>query len=201
MNVLHYRVTTPGSATLENIATLIYNRFGGPYTSWLPNTAIFSGVSVTKLASATPAAGPFYQVAPAGGTRTGGILPLQASGLIRLATKGDPDAIGGPIPAKKGRVYIPFVGISAYSATTGMLNTAGWAALNSIRTVIGPEVILTGGCRLQMVVKRTKTNPAPAPPTLLGFIEVVSLQSLTAVATQRRRGDFGKLNAVFGGVS
>lgn len=199
LNVVHYRVVAAAGTNLENVPTLMWNRFSGPYTDWLPTIATFSGVSVTRVATPTrPTAGPFYRVLNGAGHVTGGVIPLQGSGLIRLTTPGD-DQVDPPIKPSKGRVYLPFCAATSYSSTTGMLNGVGLGRLNSVKAVLGPEIILTGGLRLQLVLKRTKTNEPPAPPTLLGYTDVTELTGLSGIATQRRRGDFGRLNAAFGG--
>jgi len=200
LNVLHYKVTTAGGMNLEQTPLAFYNRFVTQYAAWLPTVAQFSGVSVTRVATVTrPAAGPFYQAFPQNGLASTGVLPLQASGIIRLTTPGD-DQVDPPIKASKGRVYIPFPAITSYSEGTGTLATLGMSRLDAIRAVLGPNVALTGGAILVQVMKRTKTNAPPAPPTVLGYTPVTAMLAMRAIATQRRRGDFGRINAAFGGI-
>jgi len=197
INVLHYKVTATGAGNLEQIPLAFYNRVVTQYCNWLPTVARFSGVSVSRIGM--DPAGPFYQVFSQSGLNGAEIAPLQASGLIRLTTGGD--TLTTPAtPPGKGRVYIPFLAIAAYDAVNGIVGTAGMSRLEAIRAVLGPTMTLTGGIGIKMIVRRTKTNPSPAPPTLLGYTDVTALTALRAIATQRRRGDFGRINAAFGGI-
>jgi len=196
-----YRVFNAAALNLEDVPRLLYQRFEGPYRTWLPTEAIFQGVSVTRLATLLrPAAGPFYYVQNGGGTNGAGVLPLQTSGLIRKTTPGD-DAHVPPIKAGKGRLYIPFPAIASWNGTEGTLNLLGFQKLETIRSVVGTDITLPGGARLRLSMKRTKAAADPlAPPELLGYTDVTALTSLRAAATQRRRGDFGRINAAFGGI-
>jgi len=200
LNVLHYKVTSSGGMNLEQTPLAFYNRFVTQYCAWLPTVAQFAGVSVSRVATPTrPAVGPFYQAFSQTGLASTGVLPLQASGIIRLTTPGDAD-VDPQIKAAKGRVYVPFPAITSYNESTGTLATLGMSRLDAIRAVLGPSIVLTGGASLTLVMKRTSTNPPPAPPTLLGYTPVTALLSMRAIATQRRRGDFGRINAAFGGI-
>lgn len=198
LNVLYYKVTSALGADLESLGQKIYVRTQLQYAAWLPAEAQYVGVSVSRVGLTK--AGPFYYaVFPTTGQAGNGMVPLQASGLIRFTTPGDADVVPAIGPTK-GRAYVPFVAVSSYSNTLQKLGTLGWQRLASIRSVLGPTMLLPSGPNLQLVLKRTKTNPAPTPPTLLGYTPVTQLTPLEAIATQRRRGDFGRLNAAFGGV-
>jgi len=200
LNILRYKVTSTGGMSLEAVPLAMYNRVVTQYAAWLPSIAAFAGVSVTREASLTrPAAGPFYQVFLQNGLAGSGVLPLQASGIIRFSSPGD-DQVDPAIKAGKGRAFIPFPSVTSYLDTGGTLGTTGMSRLEAIRAVLGPAIILTGGANLQLVLRRTKTNAPPLPPTFLGYTPVTALLSMRAVATQRRRGDFGRINAAFGGI-
>jgi len=198
LNVLHYRVTSAGGANLEDVPYRIYTRIRSQYVGWLPSICEFTGVSVTRLSVQTTSAGPFYYVLPTAGQNGATMAPLQASGIIRYTTPGN-DQLDPPIPSAKGRSYVPFVSLASYTGTSAILNNTGWQKLNSIRSVLGPQMLLPSGPNLQLVLKRTQTNPPPAPPTVLGYTDVTVMLALEAIATQRRRGDFGKINNAFGG--
>jgi len=197
---LVYRVFNAAGANLEDVPRLLFNRFSGPYRDWLPTQAVFQGVSVRRIATAVQfAAGPFYHVFNLAGGVSGGMLPMQVSGLIRKTTPGDSEHVP-PIVSAKGRIYVPFPAVTSYNSVDGVLSAGGLQRLQSVQAVIGTDVLLVGGARLRMSMKRTKTNPFPEPPTLLGYTDVTALTSLAALATQRRRGDFGRINAAFGGI-
>jgi len=197
LNVIYYRVTTPGGMNLEQVPLAFYNRIVTQYTSWMPSVAQFSGVSVSRTSA--PLAGPFYSVFNQSGTGGSDVLPMQVTALIRSSANGDA-ALDPPLKPCKGRVYIPFASATNWTGATGTWTTTGMSKLESIRAVLGPTLTLTGGASLEMVLRRTKTNPPPAPPTFRGYTTVTQLLSLRAAATQRRRGDFGRVNAAFGGV-
>jgi len=201
LNVMHYKVTATGGMNLEAVPLAYYNRIVTQYVSWISLWATFNGVSVTRVATpARPSAGPFYNIGNTGGTGGSEYMPMQTSGIIRFTTPGD-DQVDPPIKSGKGRIYPPFMGSASYNGTAGVLSGVGYTKLDAIRAVLGPSIILTGGATLQLVMRRTKTNPPPAPPTFLGFTPVTALATLRAVATQRRRGDFGRVNAAFGGIN
>jgi len=198
LNDSHYRVKAAGGQTMEYLVQFLYNRFLDPYRLWLPTQAEYSGVSLSRV-NPTTAAGPFYYVYPTAGADTTGILPLQVSAFIRKTSPGETTTV--PLLSKgNGRIYVPFPSVGNYNTGTGVLTALGLQRLRSVQSILGPDLLLPGGGELTMVLRRTVSNPTPPLSTFLGFSTVTQMTSLKALASQRRRGDFGKINAAFGGI-
>lgn len=195
---IHYRVKSAGGQTLEYIPNFLYNRWVTQYRLWLPSVASFAGISASREVGAAKA-GPFYYVFPTAGQLSADVLPLQVSGLIRKTSPGNP-AVVPVLGSGTGRVYVPFPATVSYVGSTGILSDAGLQRLASIQAALGPTILIPSGGELTMVLRRTETRPDPLPPLLLGYSDVSQMTSLKALATQRRRGDFGRINAAFGGI-
>lgn len=117
------------------------------------------------------------------GTDASLTVPTQVTGLCHLAT-----VFAGP--AGRGRYYIPFPGEDAVD--TDDTPTAAWVAVwqayfdaNSITNVIH-NTAGTGEIRADMVLYHRATGTS----TYLNSVYVKKM-----FATQKRRGDYGKLNA------
>jgi len=200
INRLVYQVVTAGSAEYETLAPELGNRIQNSYASWLPSIAFFKGCSVsrTKLNATgidVGAWGPGYYRANIAGLNGATLAPLQASALVRWPAKGL-----NQTPPTVGRNYIPFVSLASYDGATGALNGLGSTRLLNLATFMGPEIKTAKGATLKMVIKRTNRPDPDEPPVLLGYSEVYGRVAVSAIATQRRRGDFGRVNAAFGGV-
>jgi len=197
LNTIYYEVVSPGPSTYENLPSKLYTRAASAYRAWLATGANYVGVSVTRV-SPLPRYGPNYFVSVTNGT-AGNALPLQLTGLIRWSDSG----LVGPPPlaSHKGRSYVPFPAIGSMDAASQKFNPAGQAKLWAVAGVIGRSVVRADGTNLAMVQRRTKKAPVPTDPRVLaGYSRVANVAVPISIATQRRRGDFGKLNASFGGV-
>ncbi len=197
-----YRVVAPGSATYETLADDIFQNIRTVLTAWLSTSATFQGVSVTRekknMAGVTVGKfGPVIFRTTATGTEATALLPLQASAMIRSVCAALP-LNTPPLGSGKGRCYIPWVSLGEYDSTTAKLNAAGLAKLWNVASKIGPSVLLGGkGANLAMVIRRTAYAEPPAVRPFAGWSDVTSLEAQNLIATQRRRGDFGKINAAF----
>ncbi len=186
-NVLHYRVRSVGGGglTLLQIATTFRDRVSVTYRVWMPIAATFQGVTVQNLTP--PRTDPVVGFSNAAGTSAGDLLPKQVSGLIRLVT-----GLGGR--ANRGRVY-PGLMSSSYADASGELNGGGLASLQNIADALGPAFVLsvlTVTTELLLLVRHPDLAlPAPHTPT---GTEVVSVGAQSGIATQRRRGDYGRPN-------
>lgn len=189
LNNLHYIVldTSGGGVTLAELANAIDALVAAPMKAWLGTNARWRGVSVRNLA---PPATPGYAETGSDGPGLAGAgLPTQTSGLITLKT-----AVGGP--GGRGRIYPPFPG-QDFVADTGGMNLAGLTALVDLCAAIPVLRNFTafggGTCRLQLVVASSLLHweagvPLPTP------LSVTELKPQGAFATQRRRGQFGRIN-------
>jgi hypothetical protein len=185
-NVLHYRVASTGGGghTLQQLADGFRAQIDNQYRAWMPATATFNGCTVQNLSP--PRTNPFQSVAAAAaGTSAGDLAPRQASGLISTRT-----ALGGR--ANHGRIYVGFLS-STFVDADGELDAGGLAVLVGVAGALGPTVTITTGPlsdQLQLVVRHPD---AGAPPTPQGT-DIVAIQAQLLIATQRRRGDYGRQN-------
>jgi len=198
-----YRVTVAGTATYEDLGQEIYNFIKGAVAGWLPAGIGFTGVGVTRqkknMAGVTIGkAGPFKFRSVTDGTSTGTVLPGQASAMLRWTCTSLPLATP-PLGSAKGRSYIPWISVANYNTGTTQLLGAGLAKLTTIGQRMGPVMaVATKGVTLQMVLRRT--NPPPAvgePRPFAGWADVTKGEAQPLIATQRRRGEFGQVNAAF----
>jgi hypothetical protein len=129
----------------------------------------------------------FRQTAASSGTAIGNLTPRQVSCLIGTQT-----AIAGR--ANRGRVYIPFPSDTFVSAA-GELTGAGFAILVNIASALGPAVTLTfGGATTNMALTVRHPDVAVPVPHTPSTTDVVSMVPAALLATQRRRGDYGRSN-------
>lgn len=153
------------------------------YQAILPAEASFYGLAITRQRP-LPITQPAYYINLQPGSASGTLTSRQVTGLITKQT-----GIGGR--AGRGRTYVPFLATSMVS-TTGHLSTAGNTALNALavqlftQQVYGPN--LGGGL--------ARINPVLAQRPFPAFTLVNNYQVRTKLATQRRRGDFGRPNAL-----
>lgn len=185
-NVLHYKVTSTagGGLTLAQIGTQFVATVGAQYRAWMPATATFNGVTVQNLTP--PKTDPRETVGGGAGTAVGNLAPRQASGLIRTNT-----GLGGR--ANRGRIYIGFMSADSIDAD-GELTAGGLATLFGLANLLGPTVVLTIGALgvvLQLVVRHPDT---PGPIIVPVSTDVTAMQAQQLIATQRRRGDYGRQN-------
>lgn len=186
-NVLHYKVrsTGGGGLTLLGIATSFRDRVSVTYRVWMPIAATFQGCTVQNMTP--PKTDPVVGFSAAAGTSAGDLLPKQVSGLIRLTT-----GLGGR--PNRGRVY-PGLMSSSYADASGELNGGGLASLQNLADAIGPAFvlnILTVTTELVLLVRHPDVD-VPVAHTPVGT-EVIACGAQSGIATQRRRGDYGRPN-------
>ena len=191
VNNLDYIVGAVGGtpATDQDVADQVDAAVAGPYKDLMTAAATYKGVQVSTLLVTPPyltRTNPVSATTNAGvGVAAGAPLPGQVSGLISLRT-----ARGGR--AGRGRSYIGFPGIVH---DTGAGNpTAGYVAfLVALADQITVGLSISAGGRtatLVRVVLHTKNKFEVVPPP----DGVTSFVARAKWATQRRRGDFGRLN-------
>jgi len=182
INVRHWRCNTnPGSITPEELCELAESELVPLYTAYLATTSIVDFVSAQIVG---PVASDFVTrlIGTAGGA-SATTMPRQACGIVTLLT-------GLYGRANRGRFFVPFP-TEEMNETTGSPNGAGIAAMEALGTFYTSQWNLTvdirTGSLLPVLVHRGET---PDPPTdLTGFIV------RDKWGTQKRRGDYGQLNA------
>jgi len=187
LNVLHYVVVGVGGVGLDlnTYAAQISTIYAALYKVWMPPTADYAGVTVQNLTFPTSIA--VTDRASAGPGTTGTELtPRQVSGLIHWTT-----TLAGR--ANRGRSYIGFPS-STFLTATGELSVAGGTALANVQAAIGPiKNVLVGGDSLST---RLAIRPPriPGPPPVEQYTTVSTGLASNLLATQRRRGDYGRSN-------
>lgn len=183
LSVLYYQIigTAGDPVTLDDWASGYSAVIAAAYKAWLADFARYQGVRAQVIAPFLSAEVTYFAASGAGTAGTN-MAPAQVSGLIRKST-----GYGGR--KGRGRMYVPFVATDSLQAA-GHLTAPGLALLEDIVAVIPlvasiDNAAVTGTVTAQMVLTRT--------PFLVGNA-VISLEAATRLATQRRRGEFGRTN-------
>lgn len=185
VNVLDYVVRSPVitlGATLQEMANALANTFNPDYAAFMPSVARFRGVSVQDLS--TPVSVPYTNVAhDTPGTNGATLAPTQTAGIIKKRTLS-----GGR--KNQGRIYIGFPSQANIAASGGM-NGAGLALLVNIRDTIdvSQTIVGAGGTTTLDLVVWHRGGP-------FDYTLVSTMEPEDAWATQRRRGQYGRLNSV-----
>lgn len=189
INVVHMKVNTvTAGMVLTDIVDQIAVDWNGSWKAWLNDEAEWRGIGIRDLTVAPLEVEVFSTTTLAGGGTSGAPLPGQLCGLITKRT-----AIAGP--KGRGRMYLPFPG--ADMLTGDVIDPVGGLAVMDtlIADIKGPEAETAGGFSMNWsLVLRTPTvggDPFSSTP-------LISITSESGVATQRRRGAFGRLNQVPG---
>lgn len=182
-NVLDYVVRSPVitlGATLQEIAAALATTFQADFKAFMPSVARFRGVSAQDLSN--PVSVPYTDATKDGAGTNGALLaPTQTSGLIQKRTLS-----GGR--KNRGRIYVGFPS-QANIAGTGGMNGAGLTLLANIQDTIDVSQTIVGAggtTTLDLVVWHRG-----------GAFDYTLVNQLVAVgewATQRRRGQFGRIN-------
>jgi hypothetical protein len=190
VNVWYYVVTNvAGVCPNINLITLAFDAIAAPlYKAVLTNGASYRGTAGQKISSVAVgyAIEGLYQTSANSGIGSGGTtaLPTQVSGIITKRTN-----IAGR--TGRGRVYIPFPDESFVTGTTGAPTAAYITALNLLATNLFFGVTAGSGgntCVLSASLMRE------APATTVSWPGITSYVSQAKFATQKRRGQYGRLN-------
>jgi hypothetical protein len=116
------------------------------------------------------------------GTHVAGIAPSQVAPVVNKGT-----GLAGR--KYRGRCYFPFMTV-AYLTSTGELTAAGQVALQAYYAgFISTQVLAAGGSSTTLVPV-LKGAALPLAPT-----DIVSRLVTGKLGTQRRRGDYGRVNS------
>lgn len=182
INVYHYVVDdVAGNPTMVNAVDAFAGAAAPVYTDWLSEETDYSGCTVRRIdPNPTPELKSQFGAAP--GTQTGGQAPLNASAVISKYTD-------TPGPKGRGRVFVPFIPLALLSAG-GSLTSGGIVRLDAIATALLLNPIAVGGGG-----DTANLRPIVTGRLLPGIYSLItSHKSQFKVATQRRRGDYGKMN-------
>lgn len=178
-------ITGPGPLAEQDVANALADQYGPLYQPLLWNSAEYRGVLLTRQSGALPMTIPTIGQPTAAISGTGGTTAMskQTAGLIALKTANQGRK-------NRGRQYVPF---PATAANTG----AGVPTLLYLADLVALGV--------EMRTIRVYSNPALTETVELipiiwkkGSITwsvIIDMAAKRAWATQRKRGDFGRLNA------
>jgi len=185
INVRNWRTIheDTGGAFPQEIVDIYSAQVALLHQNWMPVTARFIGCSLQFANVLPPTIPPFTSSLGAGdGNRSGDLLPKQAAGLIRL--KGSLAGRHG-----RGRLYIGF-GTEVWNGPGGTVVGAGLVTLDALRLWYASQhnfVGATGATRLEPCLRNRTDN---------SYTTVVDSIVDDRWATQKRRGDFGRVNPI-----
>lgn len=184
INTLRFRTTdSAGTVSLQDVADWWSTMAATYYKPMISSDASYLGCSVRNLTT-LPLEIAWWAQNGAGVGTMGDLLPAQLAALVSMRT-----LRAGP--SGRGRHYIPFPGVGAIGAN-GVLDGDYaadvelwriWATADHTFTDGGDTVTLTPGLWA-------------LPTSLLTFLPFVDSSVATGFATQRRRGYFGRKNAL-----
>lgn len=149
------------------------------------NDAVVTDVILEKLSSATGV----VQLSTVGvGARpvgTGGAnsVPDQVAPVVQKFT-----GLAGP--RNRGRVYWPFIPTASLSADGELSGAAAVALTAAAGNLFGGQSFTVGGASITVVPHLFHRTP------IFGTTEILAFFCVGKLGTQKRRGDYGKLNAI-----
>jgi len=181
LNVGGFRVKSiVGTPTLENVVNQFDLTIAPSLTAFMSSQASFKG-TIGRRVTNPPSAQVLSQSIPAPGTGSAVVAPGQVAGIITLTT-----GLAGR--ANRGRKYIPFVD-HALLADAYTLTPAGVSKLEAIAAVwVGELTFPEGANSVTLSPCVLHRNGFTLSPTIVGHV------SRTRLATQRRRGAYGRPN-------
>jgi len=187
VNVYHYRCTNrtvvAGEVTTADAAVHLSAAFDGLYQAAISDEALFFGVGVRRL-TPTLTLEDGWAGNQGQGLAGGVALPAQTCGIITYTT-----GVGGR--DQRGRRYMPFPS-TAFMEPPAVPNGAYITALNNVANeYLGGDTITgSGGTTIDLVaVLKHAANT---------HTDLTTKQSRLRWAVQRRRGSYGRPNALPG---
>lgn len=181
INVLYYICTEVGGegGVDGSFAAGLDTLFAPLFKALLCEAAFYRGVSVQRVSPAPPTLPSVVTVNDGAGTVAGDLLPAQVSGVITKQT---------PFAGVKfrGRLYCPFPG---EADNTSNAPTAGYLSrLNDLAQSL-TDVVVAGVAGDTSTMAPCLWHRSDGSITLLTAVRTNALWG-----TQRRRGNYGKLN-------
>ena len=189
-NTVHYRVSSVigGGLNCSQIAANFANNAILVAAGLLPEQASYYGAKCRNLVA--PQTRSFHEIIITDGTVGSSVVPKQVSGVISIYT---------PLAGQKnrGRVYFPFLP-TTFADPAGRLSAAGYTAWNTNKSNFIPLATdITAGpatVSLALVVRHGRGEIAfPVPAGTATTADTLITQR--SLGTQRRRGDYGRVNA------
>lgn len=187
-NIRHFQVASlsaGGAQTLQGLLEAVDEVVAPRLRNLVSPEALYEGMGMRRLLSFIgPATLEVHTVARQGvGTSVGDVLPRQACGIATLYTI-------RPGRRYRGRIYLPFPGEGDNSAD-GTPTSAYLARVRDLMDVLAGTVVFV----LPGAIGNVTLKPSILHRSAGTVDDVTHYQERDRWATQRRRGDFGKLNA------
>lgn len=193
MNTFHTICNTvdPGPPSMINIAQFWATLFPSKYVQVMANEATYLGLGLRHI-DPLPIGSEAVSIVGTG-PGVGGTppLPSQTCGLITQ--------VGGlPALARKGRTYLPFPP-SAASVAPGVPSAGYLTGIQPIGNILINTWNMTGpytGTQFNFICGWRPPQPTHTPPLLRSYAVPQFFVRAAKWATQRRRGGFGRPNAL-----
>lgn len=194
LNTSYWQVTAIGAGTDMSVSAMAVGFdtvFKDVYKPWMSPQATYRGVQVKWLpATLIPQAGYAAVTNDGPGTAAGLNLPTQVSGVITWRT-----ALAGR--RYRGRIYPGFPS-DTWADNGGNLSVAGQTQLAIIATAYSVPVVIAGVGGVQDVTfaLQVRSFLLIGPPRQYSYFPTTGWTARTRFATQRRRGQYGRQNAL-----
>lgn len=189
LSIVHHKISAVvGGITDQDVADARAQSHATPYKAWLSQRSAYRGVKIQLI---KPTLRPYvFSNNGAGAGYTGqNQTPTQVSGLIRFRTGAEFTGIAPGLRKynPRGRAYIPFPSNDWVNPEGGQTLPAG-VALAAVGATFPLTTAIVGTGFSATLTMGLLATPAK---TFTAYTE----SSISALwATQRRRGDFGRLN-------
>lgn len=195
INTVYLQVAvSPGIGTMseQSMCDAVSLAFSAYYVDYLTITAVYYGCSM-QLVNPVPATEPiplFSRVGTHAGAVAGNPLPLQVSGVITIKT-----AFAGR--HYRGRIYPGFLPAS-YSDATGAALPVMVTNMTLLANALQSTIAYTSGANivnLFAVLRSAVQVLVPPAPKTVFYSPITSALPVQRFATQRRRGQYGRINS------
>lgn len=192
INSIYHVITGVGAGSTvlqDSYLSAISALFGAWYKPLMGATAGYRGASLQLVSGALPYPVPITSITGNGaGTAAGNNLPLQVSYVVSL-----PTALSGK--HYRGRIYPGFPPAS-FSDVNGAMNAGGQAAIATFAANFlgATSITITGYTITGLWAVRAFIKGHPPAPNVIAYNSVTTPIGQPRWATQRRRGQYGRIN-------
>jgi len=184
VNTLHYKIAAVvGAPSEDQLAEAMDATFSGPLGDCLNENAHYAGIGVSRIDPLPRRLTVYNNLGEGNGGVLGDPLPKQVCGVITKLTV-------NAGAHWRGRMYVPFPSESSNDPTTGHPAAAYLTSLEALATLLDNTIAVGAG-----------GNTANAQPVLFqretdSFTSITGHRRRLIWGTQRRRGDYGRINAL-----
>lgn len=185
INVLHYRVsaTTGTSCSLDDIALAFDSNWNALYKAVLSQNSHYRGVGVKRV-NPNPSVESTSVTNDGVGTVLADPGPKQAAGIITKLT-----GVAGR--ANRGRMYVPFPTVDDADVDGSPTNGYQTLLASIASNVLTPDTVVAVGGSATLIPCLAREVAG-----VWSSKDITGSRVQSKFGTQRRRGDYGKLNAL-----